>query len=230
MSKPTRGQWRGYAVLCVLLALALAILILAPHRSRQPNSRDNEELLRALEEYGEEIYTANENRRASYRESFWNNDRQQVRNWRRDSVQYRPHYDKKDRTVKVELNSADTTELQLLYGIGPVFAKRIVKYRTLLGGFARKEQLLEVYGMTEERYAEIAGNITVDSSVTTKLDINSATIAQLKRHPYLDYYQAKAIVDYRIKVGNFNGINELLKVATLDEETIAKLEGYIQFN
>ncbi len=66
--------------------------------------------------------------------------------------------------VYVELNNADTAALKTVKGIGPVFARRIVKYRNLIGGFHRKEELLKVYGIDEERYAGIAPQVWVDEA------------------------------------------------------------------
>lgn len=63
--------------------------------------------------------------------------------------------------VQIELNGADTTELMTVKGIGPTFARRIVKYRKLIGGFQSKEELLKVYGIDEERYAGIAPQVYV---------------------------------------------------------------------
>ena len=60
--------------------------------------------------------------------------------------------------------------------------------------------------------------------------LNSASVAELRQHPYLDYYQARAIVDYRNKGFKFGKMSDLLLVGLIDEETVRKLQGYIQFN
>lgn len=133
------------------------------------------------------------------------------------------------RTI-VELNTADTLDLQQLYNIGPTFSRRIVRYRTLLGGFVNKDQLLEVYGMDTARYADILPYITIDTSAVSKLDINSATIDQLKHHPYLDYYQAKAIVRLRESQGPYRNIGDLLNVTLIDQQTFSKIAPYITCN
>ncbi len=133
------------------------------------------------------------------------------------------------RTI-VELNSADTLDLQQLYNIGPTFSRRIVRYRTLLGGFVNKGQLLEVYGMDTARYSDILPYITIDTAAVSKLDINTATIDQLKRHPYLDYYQAKAIVRLRESQGLYQNIGDLLNVALIDQQTFSKIAPYITCN
>lgn len=73
-------------------------------------------------------------------------------------------YDK----LSIELNSADTTELKKLRGIGSVLSKRIVKYRKMVGGFKTTEQLKSVYGLSEETFQAILPHIWVDTTVTQK--------------------------------------------------------------
>ena len=128
---------------------------------------------------------------------------------------------------ELELNTADTLDLQQLYGIGSVFSKRIVKYRTLLGGFYTKEQLMEVYGFTEELYEKVSPYITVDTSKLYKLNINTDDVSRLKRHPYLDYYQAKAIVKYRQTAGAFDTVTDLRNVVLIDKNTFEKIKPYL---
>jgi len=110
--------------------------------------------------------------------------------------QYRKYIKKE--LAQIEINSADTIQLQELKGIGPGFAKRIVKYREQLGGFYAKEQLMEVYGLTEQIYNSIKNSIVVDASKIKRIKINEMDISRLKRHPYISYYEAKAIYDYRM--------------------------------
>ncbi len=114
-----------------------------------------------------------------------------------DSPKYKPYTKREVREVMLELNSADTLQLQELRGIGPGFARRIVKYREKLGGYYAKEQLMEVYGFTEELYGKVVSHITVNASKISKLDVNAHGIAELKLHPYISFYEAKAIVEYR---------------------------------
>ena len=87
--------------------------------------------------------------------------------------------------ISVEINSADSTLLLKLNGIGSVFSSRIIKFRELLGGFYSKEQLLEVYNLSEETYENIKDNISVDSTLIRKIRINLADYKELLRHPYL---------------------------------------------
>lgn len=136
-----------------------------------------------------------------------------------DSPKYKPYTKREVREVMLELNSADTLQLQELRGIGPGFARRIVKYREKLGGYYAKEQLMEIYGFTEELYGKVAPHITVDASKIRRLDVNTLVIAELKQHPYISFYEAKAIVEYRNSKASthIDTIDELANLPDLKE-------------
>lgn len=224
MDKPTRGQWRGYIILSGILSLLLLALIFWPLNIRQPLPSDNSELQKVVSLYGDEIRsTQKQSTRLHYsprRDSF------PVQRRSNGKRRYINPYD----TLLVDINTADTARLQQLRGIGPVFASRIVKYRNLLGGFVDIRQLLEVYGMDENRFSSIEPHLTASSLNVRKMKINSASFEELRRHPYLDYYQARAIVDYRRTVGPVRNPEDLLKINLVDEETIRKISDYIQYN
>lgn len=120
---------------------------------------------------------------------------------------------------KIELNTADSIQLQELKGIGPGFARRIVIYREKLGGYYAKEQLMEVYGFTEKLYNLIKNDISVDASKIRKININKMDISRLKRHPYISYYEAKAIYEYRIKQpdAKVKNLDEMANIPDLKE-------------
>jgi competence protein ComEA len=61
------------------------------------------------------------------------------------------YVDKKTDEI-VEINRADSAKLTQVKGIGAGFASRIIKYRTQLGGFVKKEQLMEIYGIDTAKY------------------------------------------------------------------------------
>ena len=107
--------------------------------------------------------------------------------------------DTKKVKVKVELNSVDSIGLIELKGIGPAFAKRILKYRTILGGFINVEQLKEVYGFTDELYEQILPFVKVDANLITKININKDDFKIINKHPYLSYELTKIICEWRRK-------------------------------
>ncbi|GHV37725.1 hypothetical protein FACS1894178_9410 [Bacteroidia bacterium] len=117
----------------------------------------------------------------------------------------------------VEVNTADTLDLQEIRGIGSILAKRIVNYRNLLGGFVAKEQLLEVWGIDSIKYAAVKDAFVLKTVKITKINLNVIDIQTLKKHPYMDYYLAKAIVQDREKNGLFEKIEDILRVEMLDQ-------------
>lgn len=128
-----------------------------------------------------------------------------------------------------DLNAADSIDLEQLRGIGPTFARRIIRYRERLGGFANVEQLKEVYGMTVETYEAVAPHLSVNPAAIKRLNPNTASLQQLKAHPYLDYYQARAIVAWREKGHHYDSANDLHLVSLLDDSAIAKMEPYFEY-
>ncbi|BDX36830.1 competence protein ComEA [Tenuifilaceae bacterium CYCD] len=128
--------------------------------------------------------------------------------------------------VYIELNSADTVSLTNLKGIGRSFARRIVAYRDLLGGFYNVSQLSEVYGLSSEVIGSILPNIWVDSTAIKHLNLNLVSYEDLKNHPYLTDYQAKAIVYYRSKKGTINSIGELVSNKLIPSEKFNKVRPY----
>ena len=138
-----------------------------------------------------------------------------------------PAYMKK-RQFRVDLNKADTFDLQEIRGIGPVYARRIVKHRERLGGFARLEQLREVWGIDSLLYLRMLPSVYLEAPVYRKIDLNKADIRTLRNHPYLDYYQAKEIYLHRRNYGPFSDISQLRHVNLIDSGTYSRLEPYLQ--
>jgi competence protein ComEA len=136
-------------------------------------------------------------------------------------------YPKKE-SILVDLNVADSAGLMKLKGIGSSFAHRIIRYRNLLGGFYAKEQLLEVYGMDSLRFAEFSESCSVGEGPVHKININTATLAELRKHPYLDYSLAKSIVDYRIIHGSYNSVDQLHVTPKFNEGLILKIVPYLR--
>lgn len=101
----------------------------------------------------------------------------------------------------VEINVADSLSLVFLKGIGPGFTKRIIKYRTMLGGFHSILQLKEVYGMTDSLFVSLSSQIKVDANAIIKIPINAIDFNSLRKHPYFNFQSAQAIVNYRTKHG-----------------------------
>jgi competence ComEA-like helix-hairpin-helix protein len=130
---------------------------------------------------------------------------------------------------KTDINDSDSATLVKLPGIGPVLSARIIKYRHLLGGFARIEQLREVYGLSEETFDAIKDRITADSTAIIRISINSADYKELSHIHYLERYEVTAILKYRQIKGRFTGISDLTDNKLITTEKALKISPYLNF-
>ena len=131
-------------------------------------------------------------------------------------------------TIVIDINTADTTLLKQLPGIGSAYAKWIVDYREKLGGYCETEQLLEVYRMDTARFNSIKDYVKIDSTFTpNKLRINSDAFKVLLKHPYLEYEDVKKIVNHREQKGMITSWEQLSKV--VGDGINPKLQYYIDY-
>lgn len=134
----------------------------------------------------------------------------------------------KEGTV-VELNSTDTTTLKRVPGIGSTFAKRIVKFRDLLGGFYSADQIREVYGIDEERYTSLRKWFTADSSLIIPIHLNHLTAKEIARHPYISYKQARIIENIVKRKGPIKNFGELSLLDEFNEKNSDRIRHYLSF-
>ena len=127
---------------------------------------------------------------------------------------------------QISLNSADTSQLRKVPGIGSYFARKIVEYRERLGGYCRLGQLLEIEDFPE---AAVAYFTVSDHPRLQKLNLNRLSQNELKRHPYINYYQARDIVDYRRLHGRLESLQQLSLLKDFPKEAIERLEPYVEF-
>lgn len=129
----------------------------------------------------------------------------------------------------VELNTADTTTLKKVPGIGSTFARRIIKYRDLLGGFYTVNQLKEVYGINEERYPALEPWFITDTTYIRKLPVNLLPADSLRRHPYINYKQAYKIEQLRKQKRRLTGWENLQLFEEFTEADRKRLKYYLSF-
>lgn len=151
-----------------------------------------------------------------------------------DTVRLFAHREKRDSLsvfkyptgTVVHLNSADTTELKKIPGIGSAIARMIVGYRKQLGGFYEVEQLQDINLTTDK----IQDWFTVDERAIKRININKASIERLKAHPYINFYQAKAIIEFRKKKGRINSLKQFALYEEFTEKDFERLSHYIGFD
>jgi len=126
----------------------------------------------------------------------------------------------------VELNSADSAQLILINGIGPYFAGKIISYRDRLGGFIKLDQLLEIRGMDQEKLDKIRDQITIDTVYIVKVNLNTATINDLKKHPYISPRLAESLMKYRTFAGSVKTTDELFENRIITISELNRLKPY----
>lgn len=140
----------------------------------------------------------------------------------RDTLRYPAKLKDGDHVV---LNTADTTQLMKVPGIGSYYAKEIIRHGKWIGGYVSVDQLDEIEGFppTAKKY------FVVSHPTPQRLNINKLTLQQLRRHPYINYYQAKAIVDYRRLYGDIKSLQDLRFSKAFPEDAIQHLEPYVEY-
>jgi len=202
----TKKEWNGMVVLITLIALILA----APYvyqlcrKDNTINAKEFDNALAVLDK-------AKKSQADDYADKA--------------SITYK----KAAAGAVIELNTADSAKLTGLHGIGPSFAMRIIRYRDRLGGFYRKEQLKEVFGLDSVTYAGLQAQVKVDPSYIKKIPVNKVSFDGLSRFPYLNYKQMNAIINFREQHGDYESLDDMKNIAILNEGILRKIGPYIVF-
>lgn len=131
--------------------------------------------------------------------------------------------------ITVDLNSADTTLLMQVKGIGRGYAKGIVRFRKETGGFVSVDQLREIYGMRPENFDKIRPFCTVNTALIQRIKVNIASVERLNAHLYINFYQAKALFELRRSKGKLKEMNDLKVLQEFSPEDLNKLKPYLSF-
>ncbi|HMI79060.1 MAG TPA: helix-hairpin-helix domain-containing protein [Ferruginibacter sp.] len=135
----------------------------------------------------------------------------------------KPNYN----TTVVDVNTADTSAFVALPGIGSKLANRIIAFRDKLGGFYKVEQVAETFALPDSVFQKIKGRLAITTPLVKKLNINSATVDELKMHPYIRYNIANAIVQYRTQHGSFPAIGDIRKIMMITDDIYSKAAPYL---
>lgn len=132
--------------------------------------------------------------------------------------------------VPICINSATLEDLQKVRGIGPYYAEKIIKEREKYTGFVSVQQLKFIYGISDETFAELSKHfIVVRAPAVTRLNVNEASINQLKEIPYMNYYIAREVVKHRSMNGDFVNKDEFLEIEKFPIDKIDIISLYLRF-
>jgi DNA uptake protein ComE-like DNA-binding protein len=142
-------------------------------------------------------------------------------------VFFKTPYERSERRLAaVDVNTADTSALIALPGIGSKLAQRILNFRDKLGGFYSADQIGETYGLPDSTFQKLKPYLQVHGGLK-KLNLNTATKDDLKAHPYIRWNLANAIVEYRTQHGPFKKLDDLKNIMLIDDATYNKIAPYL---
>jgi DNA uptake protein ComE-like DNA-binding protein len=221
----SRSEKRGVVALLVIFIVLFAVRLYSPAVVTDDHPADfsgydkeTTEFMTALRRAGDSLDSLKKVKISSYTKEYPENGNSF--SWAREKVS-------PSDTMVIDLNGCDTLDLQVLRGIGPYFARNIVNYRELLGGFVSKSQLLEVYGMDSARYSGIIDRISISKGDIKKLDLNKDPFKTFLRHPYFEFYLVKEIFRYRSKYG-FDSVTQVQELEVMNERLYRKIKPYIK--
>lgn len=125
----------------------------------------------------------------------------------------------------VDLNRADTTTLKRIPGIGSGIARLIVNYRQRLGGFYDLAQLREIH-LDHNR---LTAWLRIDTTAIRRINLNSVSLERLRRHPYFNFYQAKAIVEHRRREGRLQSLKPFILLEEFPKADLERISHYVCF-
>lgn len=128
----------------------------------------------------------------------------------------------------IEINGADSTDFESLPGIGYKLAARIIQFRNRLGGFHSVAQIGETYGLKDSTFQKIRRYLICDTGKIQRIDVNTASLNEMKQHPYIRWQLGKLIVEYRDQHGRFQLPEDLMKIEGIDSGTLEKLLPYLR--
>ncbi|MGH2646657.1 MAG: ComEA family DNA-binding protein, partial [Ginsengibacter sp.] len=145
-----------------------------------------------------------------------------------EKKEYSKNLSNTSKTIQlVDVNLADTAAFINLPGIGSKLSQRIITFRTKLGGFYSIDQVGETYLLPDSTFQKIKQYLVIGNTPVKQININAASVDEMKSHPYLRYNLANAIFQYRNQHGNFNSIEEIKKVILVTEEIFKKIAPYL---
>lgn len=230
----SRGQRR--AIIFLLLVLILLICILASENIgnnrteiaieplkiadslyvRIDNDKRNRDNYRRYKDK-EPVYKKNKKQSSDFSYEHKKEEKKEIKKY--------PKQEKFNAGIIIDVNTADTSILKKIPGIGSVISRNIVNYRNRLGGFYNTAQLLEVQYVD----STLLKWFEVKSDVFRKIKINKAGLDELRSHPYMDFYKARAIIDFRRKRGPIDGMSQISMFGEFSEEDVDKLSHYFSF-
>ena len=161
----------------------------------------------------------------------WVTQKQKAVASRAESKNTRNGYTAKTAEVeKTDINDAVEEDLVKVYGIGPAYAKKILRRRAQLGAFVNMEQMADFPEFSPEAVDGLNKMFFVGSSPdVTKLNINTGSLNQLTYFAYFNKDIAKAIITRRSMYGKIPDVEDLAKINGFPIDKLKIIALYLEF-
>lgn len=137
--------------------------------------------------------------------------------------------DTRPKPTVLDINRATLEAWMELPGIGEFRARQIINFREKLGGFLSIGQVGEIRMLPDSTFQQIKPFLALDYTDPRKINLNTASIADLDAHPYCSKKQAEHIVRYREQHGAYASVEDLTHIETLrDRAWLAKIKPYLE--
>lgn len=196
----SRFERNGIILLCLLIIMSIiskkyVVQYFVKDNKLAVNDKQNIALLQKQINEAKITYSNNYSTNKNYNTSVSNTEKYSKNSYYEKKKNY---YD-----FTIEVNTATQEDYEKLYGIGKVYAERIITFRNKLGGFYSINQIKDVFGIEDSTFQKFKKNLTIKPAKIQKIDINNATFEELTKNPYFFSTVAKQIIGYRTKVKPF---------------------------
>jgi competence protein ComEA len=134
------------------------------------------------------------------------------------------------KTLNFEFNTCNRFNLKQLNLIDSVTIEKLIRYKNGLGGFINLAQLYEMEGIDTTNFTKLKSHLTLDVQSVKTININTCSITQLNKHPYINYNVATALVNYRNAHGKYAQIADLKKCMAMNDNLLKKITPYLRLS
>lgn len=232
----SRGEWSGIMVILLVITGLYAIAFFLPHYKQNTTDfkefqnevarfqADQERIADSIEQYRSLNYQNN------YKSNYYTYNN---KNYRHDSLSSKPFVKQEKKReydiVKLDINTCDSLDIMRVPQFGAKRAKKVIEYRTKLGGFYSLHQIKEIYILQNIDDELLTKYFVINKSGIHKINVNKATYKEMISHPYFDVYLTKTILNYRQKNGPIRSVDEFKRITNAYPELMEKLTPYLSF-
>lgn len=234
----SRGEWRATLFLVILILAALSLSYPFNQNTANRGKYHHDEFSAKISAFYTEQELILDSIQKIYekRDEYYSKNREYISDFQSnlDTGKKRPSNFKQNNKpkydiVKLDLNSCDSIDVLNVPMFGSKRAQKLVEYREQLGGFYSINQVREIYVLQDIEDELLLTYFYIDKSKIRKLNVNTASYQDLVKHPYLDSYLTKIIVNYRQRNGKIENLEQFQKITHVYNELLQQLAPYLLF-